>query len=49
MNEADVRADAEAHWEYTEKIILDMLRLVHTVYIEVYVHAHGHGKEDAEK
>lgn len=44
----DVRADAEAHWGYTEKIILDMLRLVQTVYVEVFIHAHKHGKESVD-
>ncbi|MBA7697051.1 hypothetical protein ES703_105709 [subsurface metagenome] len=44
----DVRAEAEAHWEYTDKIIQDMIRLVKTVYIEVFIHAHKHGKESAD-
>ena len=44
-NEADVRAEAEAHWEYTEKIIQDMLRLVRTAYIEAFMHGFKHGKK----
>lgn len=48
-SESEVRAEAEAHWEYTEKIILKMLELVHTVYVEVYIHGYGHGKEDVKK
>jgi len=47
--EAEVRAEAEAHWEYTEKIIQDMLKLVHTVYVEVFIHGVIHGRKDVEK
>ncbi len=47
--EEEVRAEAEAHWDYTEKIILDMLRLVRTVYVEVFIHGVRHGREDVEK
>jgi len=46
--EADVRAEAEAHWDYTDKIIQDMLNLVRTAYIEAFIHGFKHGKRDAE-
>ena len=48
MNESEIRAEAEAHWDYTDKIIQDMLRLVRTVYIEAFVHGFKHGKMEAE-
>ena len=44
-----IRAHVEEHWEYTEKIILDMLKLVKTAYIESGIHQYSHGKEEAEK
>jgi len=40
----EIRAHVEEHWEYTEKIILDMLKLVKTGYIESGIHQYGHGK-----
>lgn len=38
---------AQAHWEYTEKIILHQLQLVKMLYIEAFIHGYGHGLEDA--
>lgn len=46
--EMDVRAEAEDHWEYTDKIIQDILRLVHTAYVEAFIHGFKHGKREAE-
>jgi len=48
MNESDIRAEAEAHWDYTDKIIQDMLNLVRTAYIEAFIHGFKHGKREAE-
>lgn len=36
------RKIAEEHWEYTEKIILCMLELVKTAYIEAMIHGLKH-------
>lgn len=36
------RADAEAHWEYTEMIILKMLELVKMAYIAAMLHGAKH-------
>jgi len=44
--EADVRAEAEAHWDYTDKIIQDMLNLVRTAYIEAFIHGYGHRNKE---
>ncbi len=44
----EIRAHVEEHWEYTEKIIRDMLKLVKTAYIESGIHQYSHGKEEAE-
>ena len=32
------REDAEAHWRYTEKIILAMLEVCHVGYVEAMIH-----------
>lgn len=47
-SEEEVRTHVEGHWDYTEKIILDMLALVKTAYIKSGIHQYDHGKEDAE-
>ena len=39
------REIATAHWEYTEKIILCMLELTKTAYIEGMIHGIKTGKE----
>lgn len=49
MVETDARAEAEAHWKYTEKIILDMLKLTHTAYVEAFVHGVKHGKSGVKE
>ena len=47
-SETDVRDEAEAHWEYTDKIIQDVLRLVRTAYIEAFIHGFKHGKRETD-
>ena len=42
----DDRLLAQAHWGYTLKIIEDMLELVHTAYVEAFIHGLKHGRED---
>ncbi len=42
----EIRTHVEDHWKYTEKIIMKMLDLVETAYIESGVHQHKHGQED---
>ena len=41
------RESAEAHWEYTEKLILLMLEVVHYAYVEAMIHGEKH-KEEGE-
>lgn len=48
MSEKSPRQTAEEHWEYTEKIILSMLELVKTAYIEGMVHGIKHKVESME-
>jgi len=45
MSEKSPRQIAEEHWEYTEKIILCMLELAKTCYIEAMVHGIKHREE----
>ena len=40
------REDAEAHWRYTEKIIMAMLEVVHVAYVESMIHGDKHGVEN---
>ncbi len=47
-SEEEIQTHVEKHWEYTEKIILDMLELVKTAYIQSGIHQYGHGKEEAK-
>lgn len=47
-SKADVRAEAEVHWEYTEKIIQDMLRLVRTAYVEAFLHGYKHCEKEVK-
>ena len=42
------RDEAEAHWEYTEQIILKMLDLVHLTYVEAMIHGAKHEREVVE-
>ena len=42
------RENAEKHWEYTEKIIMIMLKLVHLVYVEAMLHGSKHTKEEKD-
>ena len=42
--EDKARELAEAHWKYTEKIILLMLELVKFAYIEAMIHGNKHDK-----
>ncbi len=44
--EKNIREDITNHWSYTKKIIMKMLDLVETAYIESGVHQYGHGRED---
>ena len=37
---------AEAHWAYTEQIILKMLEIAKFLYIEAMLHGIKHGRED---
>lgn len=37
------REDAEAHWRYTEKIILAMLEVCHVSYVEGMIHGAKRG------
>lgn len=39
---------AEAHWAYTETIILMMLGVAKFLYIEAMLHGIKHGKEDGK-
>jgi len=45
MKEEEARKLAEAHWKYTEKIILLMLELTKYSYIEAMVHGFKHGEK----
>ena len=40
------REDAEAHWEYTKKVIDRMLELCGVLYVEGMLHGYKHGKEE---
>ena len=42
------KEEAEKHWQYTEKVILIMLELVHVLYIEAMIHGDKHDSEDKE-
>lgn len=39
------REVAEAHWKYTEAIILKMLEVTHEAYVLGMMHGHKHKKE----
>jgi len=43
------REDAEAHWRYTENIIVLLLELTHVLYVEALLHGAKHGEEAKEK
>lgn len=43
------REQVEAHWRYTEKIILAMLEVVHVAYVEGMIHGNKHSSESKEK
>ncbi len=49
MIEEEARKVAEAHWNYTQQIILNQLELMERLYIEAMVHGWGHGFEDCEQ
>lgn len=40
------RETAEQHWEYTNKIIQEMLKVMHITYVEAMLHGAKHEKED---
>lgn len=40
----EIRKLAEAHWEYTERIILYQLELMHFLYVEAMIHGFKHGQ-----
>ena len=42
------RDEAEAHWKYTEQIILKMLDLDHLTYVEAMIHGAKHEREVVE-
>ncbi len=46
MTDEEARELAEKHWEYTEKIILELLILTKYLYIEAMKHGVRHGRED---
>lgn len=46
MTEEEARKLAEAHWEYTEHIIRELVSLAHYLYVEALVHGIKHGKEE---
>ena len=39
------REEAEAHWKYTEAIILKMLEVVHEAYVLGMIHGAKHEEE----
>jgi hypothetical protein len=43
------REDAEKHWEYTEKIILETLKITKICYIEAMIHGAKHERDYWEK
>lgn len=51
ISEQEARKIAEAHWEYTEAILIKELEQKHFLYVEAMVHGIKHGQEskDAEK
>ena len=44
MKQSD-RELAEAHWEYTEKVILKMLELSKQLYKDAFIHGIKRGRE----
>jgi len=45
MSQTD-REQAEAHWMYTEKVILKMLELSKQLYKDAFIHGVKHGREE---
>lgn len=42
------REQAEAHWEYTEQLLLLMMKIVHFAYVEAMVHGAKHDEDNNE-
>ncbi len=42
------RQEAEAHWKFTEGVVLKMLEVTHYTYVEALLHGDKHGKEDKD-
>ena len=42
------REQAYDHWEYTEKIIIQMLSLAKILYVEAFQHGFKHGVETSQ-
>jgi len=45
MEDDYARKLAEAHWKYTEQIILKMLEMAKFLYIEAMIHGCKHSKD----
>lgn len=43
----EVRKDLEAHWSYTEKYLLKMIKIAGELYVDSGIHQHKHGWDDA--
>ncbi len=46
MTDGEILKMVEAHWAYTEEIILHQLKLTQRLYIEAMLHGYKHGKGD---
>ena len=48
MTDEEAKELAEAHWHYTEQIILLMLELAQMLYKDAMVHGIKHGQEEKD-
>ena len=42
MTNKEIRELAEAHWDYTEQIIMLMLKVAHFLYVAAMIHGYKH-------
>lgn len=48
LNDKELRALAEKHWDYNLLIINALLRVSGQLFIEALIHGHKHGQEEKE-
>lgn len=48
LTDEELRAIAEAHWDYNLKLINALLNVTRVLFIEGVIHGYKHGREEKE-